>query len=417
MTCRLHFFNPNVLLRAALHPFRRTREKETGNGSSAFTALCTALGGCVGTGNIIGVTACIMTGGAGCVFWIWVCAFFSMATKYAEIYLAAGSADSSGRTSPMHYMIKYLKKGGRYLGIVWCILLVLSSIFSGASVQANAISDAIVRILPPTAPLRSARLICGAALAVLTFIIVSGGFRRVSAMSSALLPPAAIAYTVVCIICIARSETDLGQILGKITADAFSLKNALAGSGAYALLRSVRCGISCGIFSNEAGMGTSPLALCETAADVRKKAGLGLWEIFIDTFVICTATAFLVLSCVDDLCAFSSPTAVVAQALSTVLGDMSGLFLAACMMLFAYTSVLGREYYGAYGCRLLFGEKKLIWLYRCFFCINVFCGCLFPLGVIWDMAATFNMVLAVPNVTALLLITTHIKNQNKRNLR
>ena len=403
MTAKLHFFNPNVLLRAALHPFRK--DKKQAGGVSPFAALCTALGGCVGTGNIIGVTACIMSGGAGCVFWIWVCAFFSMATKYAEVYFAACVADENGRSSPLHYITKFLKKGGKWLGLTWCILLILSSLFSGASVQANAISDAIVGVLPENAPLRSARIFCGIALAVITFVIIMGGFRRVSTISSALLPPACIAYVAVCALCVMRSGANVGLILKSIVFDAFSVKKAVLGGGAFAFLRSMRIGISCGIFSNEAGMGTSPLALCETDADARKKAGLGLWEIFIDTFVVCTSTAFLVLSCVGDLNAFSSPTAAVTQAVSVVLGERVGaIFLAVCMMLFAYTSIIGRSYYGTYGCELLFGKKKFALLYKVIFCIMVFGGCLFPLGVIWDLAATFNMVLAVPNVCALLMI-------------
>ena len=402
-TARLHFFNPNFLFRALLSPFFAPKKRKK-NGVSAYSALCTALGGCVGTGNIIGVTACIMTGGAGCVFWIWVCAFLSLATKYTEVYFAALSRDESGRASPLHYIRKFLPPAGKWLGIAWCALLLLSSLFSGGSLQANAISDALTGILPESASLLKARIICGAVIAIVTFIIVIGGIRRVGSIAGLLVPPVCIAYVGVCIACVVVSGADIGGILMKIVSDALSVRSAVFGGGAFVFFRMLRTGVACGVFSNEAGTGTSPLSLCASGDSPRKTAALGMWEIIVDTFIICTSTAFAVLACIPDIAVFSSPAVVMSAVFSGVLGEQGGrIFLAACISLFAYTSILSRSYCGVY-CAELLVSKAFSRVYIVIFCITAFAGCLFPLGIIWQLSSTFSMVLAVPNVAALLLI-------------
>ena len=412
LTCRQHFYNPNVFLHCLICAFRK--RKGSAGDVSAFSGLCTALGGCVGTGNIIGVTTCIMNGGPGSVFWIWVCAFFSIATKYTEVLLSAKAKDENGKGNPLFYIVKYIGKSGLPLGVIWCVMCFSCSVFSGAAVQANAISEVTAGFFPENVGYLSLRIICGIILCVITFFVLSGGYKRVTAVSSMLVPPACLLYVCMCICCIVVSGRNIPDVIVHIIKSAFNMKSAAYGGTAFAFFRCMRLGISLGIFSNEAGMGTSPLALSGTDTDARSRAGMSMWEVIIDTFVICTVTALSVLCCVPDYAVFSSPVDVVVKAFSCFIGERAGRsFLSICIILFAYTSVLGWSYYGAYCGELLFGtgRAKTV-IIRVLFCLMLIVGCLFQLGVIWDIAATLNMLLAVPNVFAMLIIT-----KNKSHLR
>ena len=405
LTCRQHFYNPKLFLYCLLFPFRKRKRRK--GGVSAFSGLCTALGGCVGTGNIIGVTTCIMYGGAGSVFWIWVCSFFSIATKYTEVYLSSKATDENGKCNPLNYIDKYIGKKGLLLGIIWCVMCFLSSMFSGAAVQANAISEVTAGFFPENVGYIRLRFFCGIVLCLITYIVLCGGYKRVTAASTMLVPPACILYVGMCICCIVISGRNIPDVIVHIIKSAFNMKSAAYGGAAFAFFRCMRLGVSRGIFSNEAGMGTSPLALSGTNGDARSRAGMSIWEVIIDTFVICTVTALVVLCCVPNCAVFSSPVDVVVKAFSCAIGEKGArAFLSICIILFAYTSVLGWSYYGAYCGELLFGKGRVkTVIIRVLFCLMLIVGCLFQLGVIWDIAATLNMVLAVPNVFAMLIIT------------
>ncbi|MBQ9950262.1 MAG: sodium:alanine symporter family protein [Clostridia bacterium] len=415
LTARLGFFSPQRLVRTLLAPFSGTH-KSTRSGISPFSGLCTALGGCVGTGNIIGVTACITLGGVGSIFWIWLCSFFSLATKYSEVYLATRVSKESGSGSPMHYISKYLGKKFMPLAYLWCLLCLLSAVFTGSSVQSNAISEAVISLCPQNAPFTRIRFICGILLAIAIFIILSGGLKRISGFASALVPVMCVIYTGACVVCIILSGQNVLTITKNIVTEALTPKAAVSGSITAIFLRALRLGVSRGIFSNEAGMGTSPLALSSTSSsDPHVQGAMGMWEIVVDTFIICTATAYLVICCVPDEILYDaslSPVYMVQYAFSVFFGShISSVALSVCIILFAFTSILGWSYYGSVCAELLSKKNLMQRIYSFAFCIMAAAGCLFPLGLVWDVASTFNMILALPNVYALLTITRRQKNR------
>lgn len=411
LTGRMHFFNPNTLIKEMLLPFKRSRKK---NGVSPFAALCTALGGCVGTGNIIGVATCIASGGAGSVFWIWVCAFFSLGTKYTEIFLSSQAADSDGRGSPLHYMSQHLGKAGTILGVFWCILCVVTSLISGGAVQANACAEAAVAIMPRGTSLTLVRLVCGILLFVSTLFITAGGLKRVSDVSKVIVPLLCAAYVAVCVICIFMSGNGLSAVLKRIFTEAFSPRAAASGSVFFGIMRTMRLGVSRGIFSNEAGMGTSPLALSSGRESARERAAMGIWEVIIDTFVICSATALLILCCVPNFSPKMSPVTAISGAFSVLFGKSGAkLFLSVCIFFFAYTSILGWEFYGNTCVGMVTEMKAIGRLFSIVFCIMLIWGCLFPLDVLWNIGSTANMVLALPNTVALLMVTGHRLRHSK----
>ena len=418
LTFRLGFYRPSKLLDTVTAPFKKDVRREK-DGISPFSALCTALGGCVGTGNIIGITSCIALGGIGSIFWIWLCSFLSFSTKYTEVYLSVESAYGTTMGSPFHYIRKFLSKAYMPLAYLWCILCLAGAVFTGASVQSNAISEAVVSLYPQNSPFTRIRLICGLAVGVLVFIILLGGLKRIASFASALVPTMCILYVAACIVCIVASGKDVLLIIKNIFEEAFSPKAAASGSITYTILRAMRLGVSRGLFSNEAGMGTSPLALSSARVkDPHMQGGMGIWEIIIDTFIICNATAIMDICCVPQELLFDStlsPVYIVKYAFATVFpSGASTIVLAVAIILFAFTSILGWSYYG-YACsQMLLGKRaKRIHniAYISAFCIMIAAGSLFSLGIIWDVAATVSMIMALPNVIAMLSITKSSKSR------
>lgn len=418
-TVKFGFYSPSKLFRTLSSPFFRRKSTDK-NGVSPFSGLCTALGGCIGTGNIIGVTSCIMIGGIGSIFWVWVCAFLSLSTKYAEVCLSVAAKDHEGG-SPMKYIRSFLGKRYVPLGVTWCILCLLSAVLTGSTVQSNSISEAVINLLPENSPFTKVRLICGIAIALLAFFILMGGLKRVSNYATAVVPFMCVIYLALCIVCIFASGKSVIAILGSIVKEAFNPSAVVSGGTAFTVLRAMRLGVSIGIFSNEAGMGTSTLAHSSTVSnDPKSQGALGMWEVIIDTFVVCTATALLVIACVPENMLYDtqlSPLYLVSFSLSSVFGDsVSTVLLSACTILFAFTSILGWSYYGNVCCEYLFpNHRKLSGLiYKLLFCIMLISGCLFPLGIVWNFSSTFNMILALPNVFALLLIFGKMDKKHKR---
>ena len=412
-TVKLKFWKPSVVMRTMATPFLCRADRKN-VGISPFRGLCTALGGCIGTGNIIGVTACIALGGLGSIFWIWFCAFLSLGTKYTEVYLSVAASEKSKTEGggPMQYITYFLGKAYAPIAVLWSILCLLSAVCTGSTVQANAISEAIVTLLPSESNFIKARLICGAILFIITFIILTGGLKRISSFAGALVPMMCVLYLAACIFCIVVSGKDVLNIISSIVSEAFRPSAFVSGGVTYTILRAMRLGVSRGIFSNEAGMGTSTLALSSTSSkDPHAQGAMGMIEIVIDTFLTCTATAFLVIACVPEKILYNaelSPVYIVKYAFSTALGDSFGaIFLSVCIILFAFTSILGWSFYGLACSDYLFKSKKRIFrrIYYVVFCLMLIGGCLFPLGLIWDFAATFNMVLALPNVFALIMVS------------
>lgn len=388
------------------------RGKDCRRGITQFQALSTALAATIGTGSIAGVATAIFYGGPGAVFWMWVSAFLGMMTSCAEKTLAVRyrerSSDGGWQGGPMYYMDRGL--GLKPLAVLFSLFCIAETLIGGNLVQANSITTAL------EASFGWNRLLVGIVIAVLTGTVVLGGIGRIGKVSERLVPGMAVLFLsggLIVLICNAHA---LPGALGSIFTQALSPKAACGGYGAAAALR---YGVARGVFTNEAGLGTS--AMAHAAADVETPAQQGMWgifEVFVATLVVCSMTALVILTSgvydpVTALNAIASGTVnnsmlgapLSAAAFSTVFGRLGGIFVAVCLILFAFTSLLGASYYGEQCISYLSGSRRCIPFYRAFFLLAIVLGSVGDLSATWLLVDLSNGLMALPNLLALLLLS------------
>ena len=367
-----------------------------GDGISPFTAMAAALGGTLGTGNIIGTASAIVLGGPGAVFWMVASAFFSMMTKYAEILFAVKyrQTDSAGRFhgGPMYYMEKGLNM--KFLGVLFALIGMVASLGMGNFTQANAISASF------HTGFFSPALLTGLLLCAVLFFSLLGNTKRVFKIVERLIVPAGLLFVLGTVIVIVYYRSNLPAALTRIVQGAFSLK-AVAGGG---LGVAMRYGISRGLFTNEAGLGSAPIA--HAAADAKNpqsQAIMGIFEVFADTIVMCSLTSLMILCSGADRAALS-PADMASAAFLSVFGKGGLVFVTLSVGVFGIASMLSWSVYGAACVKYLFGGK---WVktYQTFFCLAGFFGCLLSLDLVWGLADTFNALMLLPNLAAILLLS------------
>lgn len=363
-----------------------------------FQAVATALASTVGVGNIAGVATAIAIGGPGSVFWLCVSGVLGMATKYGEIVVALHyrEADSSGtmRGGAMYVLKKGL--GWPWLGGAFALLTALAAFGIGNMVQANSVADALKATLSvPT-------WMTGTALVVLTGMVILGGIRSIARVTQWLVPFMALLYLGGAAIVLVRCADQLPHALGLIFEGAFSGTAAAGGFAGSTLMMALRYGVARGLFSNEAGLGSAPMAHCAADTDHPVRQGLyGVFEVFIDTMLVCTATALVILV-TDTWHSGLTGAAMSVQAFGTGLpGTIGSFVVSAGLVLFAYSTLLGWSYYGETGIVYLLGAQaarpyRLAWL------VFVYFGATGSLQVVWDVADTLNGLMAIPNLVCLL---------------
>lgn len=386
--------------------------KSCRRGITQFQALSTALAATIGTGSIAGVATAIFYGGPGAVFWMWVSALLGMMTGCAEKTLAVRyrerSPDGGWQGGPMYYMDRGL--GSRPLAVLFSLFCIAETLIGGNLVQANSISTAL------EASFGWNRLWVGIAIAALTGAVVLGGIGRIGKVSERLVPGMAVLFLAGGLIVLICNASALPGALGSIFTQALSPKAACGGYGAAAALR---YGVARGVFTNEAGLGTS--AMAHAAADVEDPAQQGMWgifEVFVATLVVCSMTALVILtSGVYDSAAALRAIAsgavdnsmlgapLSAAAFSTVFGTFGGIFVAVCLILFAFTSLLGASYYGEQCLSYLTGSRRYVPFYRAFFLFAVVWGSIGDLSATWLLVDLSNGLMAIPNLIALLLLS------------
>lgn len=388
------------------------RNQAHGKGITQLQALSTALAATIGTGSIAGVATAIFYGGPGAVFWMWISALLGMMTSCAEKTLAVRwrvpSADGGWQGGPMYYISRGL--GSRRLAALFCVFCILETLTGGDLVQSNSISTAL------KASFGLDRLAVGAAVAVLTGVVILGGIRRIGRVSELLVPCMAVLFLLGSLLVLYVHRAALPTALRDIFTQAFAPKPLCGGYGAAAAMR---YGVARGVFTNEAGLGTSSMA--HAAADVDDPARQGMWgifEVFFATLVICTMTALVILTsgvytpetaldaiasgAVDDSM-LGAPLSI--RAYSTVLGPVGGIFVVSCLILFAFTSLLGACYYGEQCIAFLTGSRRVIPFYRLFFLAACVLGSVGDLSSMWLLVDLSNALMAVPNLLSLLLLS------------
>jgi len=391
---------------------------------SQFQSLCTALAATVGTGNIVGVCGAIIVGGPGAVFWMWLIAFFGMMTNYSEnvlgIYYRRKNKNDEWSGGAMYYLQDGLgaKKGcktiGRVLAILFSIFCFLASFGIGNMTQVNSISGNMSAVFGiPT-------WITGIVLVVLTGLVVLGGLKRIASVTEKIVPFMVILYIVGTLIILFTHLSQIPAVFGAIFRGAFAMKAAGGGVVGYGIKLAIEQGMKRGVFSNEAGLGSS--VMVHSNSNVKEPVRQGMWgifEVFADTIVVCTLTAFTVLSSglVDletgvTVTEYAGTEITKANLMSTVFANQFGYagsaFVAIAIMLFAFSTVLGWSHYGTKACEYLFSEKYII-IYRVIFVIAVFGGAVMSDNLAWDIADTFNGMMMIPNLIGVLVLSPIVK--------
>ena len=399
------------ILRSTIGSLFAKDKKKSGSehNLTPFQAVSTALAGTVGTGNIAGVTGAIFVGGPGAVFWMWVSAFFGMMTKYAEIVLAVKyrQVDEKGAHygGPMYYIEK--GTGQKWLAIIFAILGGIACFGIGNIAQSTEIAGA-VQSLTGLDPLYT-----GIILAILTAIVVIGGVKRIGQVASYLVPFMAIFYIVAGVAIILLRITDVPAALASIFTSAFSLEPREVGGGVagYTIMISMQQGVARGVFSNEAGLGSAPMA--HAASDTQEPAEQGMWgvfEVFVDTIIICTLTSMaILLSGVleKDLSSFASNGAAAAAAFNAILpGTIGGTVLQISLLFFALSTILGWSYYGERCWGYLSNNNKVVnIIFKIAFVLMCVVGSVGSGALMWDISDTLNGMMAIPNLVGLLLLS------------
>ena len=402
--------------------FRQKNAKDHGTNISPFEAVTTALAGTVGTGNIAGVTGAIFTGGAGAVFWMWVAAFFGMVTKYAEILLAMKYRvkDENGvyHGGPMYYIENGIGKNWKWLAIVFCLLGGLASFGIGNIAQSSEISGALADLfhLPP--------LVSGIIIAVVVALVTLGGIKRIGRVTSLLVPFMSLFYILAGLVLIIMRITQIPAVFSQIFAGAFSFKSVGGGLFGYTIMMAMRQGFARGVFSNEAGLGSAPIAHAASSTEEPcEQAIWGVFEVFIDTIVICSITAFAVLlsgilGTDGGLGAFTSKGAAAAAAFNTILpGTIGGKIIELSLLFFALSTILSWAYYGENCWGYLAKQNKAVVLvYKIVFALVCIVGAVGSGTLMWDIADTLNGLMAIPNLLALLALSGVVAKLTKEYL-
>lgn len=394
---------------------RMFRKRNASDGAlTPFQAVCTALAATVGTGNIAGVAGAIAIGGPGAVFWMWVSAVLGMCTKFAEVTLAVYYRETNKEGDlvggPMYYIKNGLGKNWQFLAVLFSAFGVLTVFGTGNATQVNTITTAVNSALLSCGlisegAVKTSNLIQGIIIAALVALILLGGVKRIGQVTEKLVPFMALLYIVLSVGIILFRIQALPSVIQAIFEGAFK-PAAVTGGAVGSLFMSMKKGVSRGIFSNEAGLGTGSIA--HACADTRKpvKQGMfGIFEVFTDTIVICILTALVILcSQVPVGYGQAAGAELTIQGFISVYGNWVSVFTAVAMCCFAFSTILGWGLYGARCIEFLFSEK-VIKPFMVAYSLVAILGATADLGLMWNIAETFNGLMAIPNLIALFLLS------------
>ena len=394
---------------------RMFRKRNASDGAlTPFQAVCTALAATVGTGNIAGVAGAIAIGGPGAVFWMWISALLGMCTKFTEVTLAVHFREKNTNGDlvggPMYYIKNGLGEKGIWLAYLFAAFGVLTVFGTGNATQVNTITTAINSALLnyhviSEGAVSTSNLIIGIVITVLVGMILLGGIKRIGQVTEKLVPFMALLYIVLALGVVLMNIRVLPAVFVSIIRGAFQ-PSAVTGGVVGSMFMSMKKGVSRGIFSNEAGLGTGSIA--HACADTRKpvKQGMfGIFEVFADTIVICTLTALVILcSQVPVNYGAAAGAELTIQGFTSVYGDWVSIFTAVAMCCFAFSTILGWGLYGARCIEYLFSEK-VIKPFMVAYSLVAILGATANLGLMWSIAETFNGLMAIPNLIALFLLS------------
>ena len=401
------------------------KHKDASDGTmTPFQAVCTALAGTVGTGNIAGVAGAIAIGGPGAVFCMWCSALLGMCTKFAEVTLAVHYRERSDAGEwvggPMYYIKNGLGKRWQFLAVLYSLFGVLTVFGTGNATQVNTITTAIDTALlefhiVAEDILPTLNLVIGILCAMLVAMVLLGGIKRIGSVSEKLVPFMALFYVILAVGVVLLNLPRLPYVIEEIFAGAFN-PAAFTGGAIGSLFLSMKNGVSRGIFSNEAGLGTGSIA--HACADTRKpvKQGMfGIFEVFADTIVICTLTAMVILcSSVPVNYGTAAGAELTISGFTATYGGGASLFTAVALCCFAFSTIIGWGLYGSRFATFLFKTDKIVKPFFVVYSFVAILGATLDLGILWGVADTFNGLMSIPNLIALFLLSgTVVKLANE----
>ena len=399
--------------------FDKKQHKKASGAVSPFQAVTTALAGTIGTGSIAGLATALVAGGPGAVFWMWISALLGMLTKYCEIVLSLKYRERNDYGAwvggPMYYIKNGL--GLKWLAVLFAVFTMIACLGTGNATQSNSIST----VLDSTLGIPS--WVTGIVLTVLVALVLLGGVKSIAAVNEKLVPVMAVFFILSSIVALGFNVTRIPMAFGLIFKEAFNFRAAFGGAAGYGVLMALRYGIGRGVFSNEAGLGSAPIA--HAASSTKDPAQQGLWgmfEVFITTIIICTLSALVVLTSDVYLSAFNlgikpevDGAALSSAAFGEALPYVGEIGIAIATIFFALSTILGWAYYGEVCAGFLFKKHSTvaIWAYRAVYVAFVFVGTAVNLGLIWKVADITNALMAVPNLIGIIGLSKVVSKATK----
>ena len=377
----------------------------TGDGEiSPFNALMTALAATIGTGNIVGVATAIFIGGPGALFWMWMTALVGMATKFAEVLLAVHYRETTPEGNYVGGAMYFIKNGlgpkWKWLGTLFAVMVTVACFGTGNLVQCNAISESMFNTFSvPT-------WVTGLILAAVMGSVLLGGLKRIGEVAGKIVPAMSVVYVIISLVVIISNIGEVPRVFWWIITDAFTPTAAVGGFTGASIMMAIRMGMARGIFSNEAGLGTAPMAHATAAThSPMRQAIIGMLDVFIDTIIVCSMTGFAIL--VTGMWCNESGyrgAAITINAFESAMPGFGAILASICLLFFAFTTALGWCVYGERCALYLWGDKALK-PFRLIYTIVIPVGCVTQLDVVWLIADTFNALMVVPNLVGLLLLS------------
>ena len=389
------------------------KDKDKTKKVSPFAAFATAIAGTVGVGNIVGVATALTMGGPGAIFWMWFSAFFGMVTKYSETVLGLffRKKDQNGEYSggAMYYISKI--KNLKWLAVVFAAFCVLAS-FGFCLVQSNSISSTLSNSIGKAinADANIFNLIVGIIIAIVVALVIMGGIKRISSFASYIVPFMALLFIMLSLIIIGININQIPNAFKLIFTEAFSFKSIGGGVTGIAIAKAMRYGVARGIFSNEAGLGSSVMAHASTEVKEPVEQGLwGIFEVFLDTIIICTLTALVLMTsgaygAIDINENVITGAAMGLYAFESNLGVFGVIMFSIILPLFAFTTIVSWSYYGEKAIEYLLGKKAIL-PFKIVFILLIVLGSVVELALVWVIADTFNVLMAIPNLIALVILS------------
>ena len=417
MSIRTYFFQvKNFNIWAKLTYGSMFDKHEKGHNITPFQAVSVALASTIGIGSIAGIATAIVSGGPGALFWMVVSAFFGMMTKFSEVVLSVyfREKDENGihYGGPMYYIEKGLKQ--KWLSILFAIFAAIATFGAGNMTQSNAVAGLLKQTI------KLPEYVSGIIVAIIVALVLIGGIKRISSVSKKLVPFMATIYFIASIIILIINFKNIPQAIKLIVSEAFSLKSAASGITGYAIFIAMRYGIARGVFSNEAGLGTAPIA--HTASNTNNPIKQGMWGIFevFNTLIICLLTGLVIIS--SDLYLYGNTAAdgavLTSLAFKEAIGIIGEIVITISSILFAFSTIIGWSYYGETCLGYLTKRNKIVIMsYKIIFIIIIVIGATSDLKSVWAIADTFNGLMAIPNLIGVILLSPIVITMVKKYLK